>query len=135
MMIWMKLLLLMMKNMELSLKSSLRSQTDFAMNFAWFLSTSVCVTNVPQAPPYGPPYGRRLHTVHTVGHTATLKTAQDIPDFVQRTQQCGHLHLPRSCFGQGNEFQLYEARSPFRFYINPDIRQTNYRNRLQRIPP
>ena len=79
MMIWMKLLLMRMKNMELSLKSFIRPQTDFAMNFAWFLRTSVCVTNVPQAPPYGPPYGRRLHTVHTVGHTATLKTVQDIP--------------------------------------------------------
>ncbi len=86
MMILMQLLLMKMKNMKLLWKSSIRPQSDLslAMNFAWFLCTSVCVTNVPQAPPYGPSYGRRLHTVHTMGHTATLKTVQDIPGL--RTQ-------------------------------------------------
>jgi hypothetical protein len=78
-MIWILLTRMRMQNMRLSLKSSIHPQTDLSMNFSWFTFACVCITNVQQVSLYGPPYGRRRHTVHTVDHTATLKTVWATP--------------------------------------------------------
>ena len=56
------------------LEELIRPQTDLSMNFACLFFASVFVTDTQQAWSYGPPYGQRRHTVHTVDHTATLKT-------------------------------------------------------------
>ena len=72
-------LLLSIIHVLLSFKSSIRPQTDLSMNFASFIFARVCVTNALQVSSYCRPYGRRPHTVHTVDHTATLKTVWATP--------------------------------------------------------
>ena len=63
--------------MRLFLKSSIRPLSDLSIHLVGVLGSFV--TSALQEPSYGHPYGRRHHTVHTVSHTAALKTVFSNP--------------------------------------------------------
>ena len=71
-----------MLNMRLFLKSSIRPLSDLSIHLVGVLGSFV--TSALQEPSYGHPYGRRHHTVHTVSHTAALKTVFSNPDVHRR---------------------------------------------------
>ena len=66
--------------MRLFLKSSIRPLSDLSIHLVGFHCVlGSFVTGALQEPSYGHPYGRRHHTVHTVSHTAALKTVFSNP--------------------------------------------------------
>ena len=75
-----------MLNMRLFLKSSIRHLSDLSIHLVGFHCVQgTFVTGALQEPSYGDPYGRRHHTVHTVSHTAALKSVFRNPARKTRT--------------------------------------------------